>query len=295
MSVTVMPAIRSLGCLLSSIKEIRAQWTSGPEPREELWFRGLQSTVYELTPTLYRPPSLDSGFDQVETSLLHDFRSRARGFLGNNDSARRTDWEWYAAARHHGLPSRLLDWTGNVLVALFFALEKYWGKMDKALWSESRNKTLACEPDDLQPCVWVLEAGSLNDIAQGMNEIISLDSKERFLRSYYPNRKKNRVSRTRSNRWPVALYPPRMHERISAQHGYFTLHGHNRSSLQTIAGMKKHGAFLLAQIPIVPGAIPYLIDDLVLCGITHASVYADLDSVGKSVRWSYMQGGNLDG
>ena len=52
--------------------------------------------------------------------ILNLFRARATQHVS---ILPQTEWEWMALAQHHGVPTRLLDWTDNILIAAYFAVK----------------------------------------------------------------------------------------------------------------------------------------------------------------------------
>lgn len=101
-----MSVIDSFGSLHAELARFR---------RDNRWmFRGQASAEWLLVPKAGREPYKRRN----DLDLLSAWSRRAAEFLSPLPA---NIWERMALAQHHGLPTRLLDWSYNPLVAAFFA------------------------------------------------------------------------------------------------------------------------------------------------------------------------------
>lgn len=82
-------------------------------------FRGQANALHPLLPGIGRPHPEYISTPELERALISQFKARAIPHLGNPAPA--SEWEWLICAQHHGLKTRLLDWTTDWRVALYFA------------------------------------------------------------------------------------------------------------------------------------------------------------------------------
>ena len=112
--------------------------------RAQLAYRGLSDAGYDLSTSLMR---LGEGYDRLEKHLLRNFRKYAHRDAVANDS----NWNWLTLAQHHGLPTRLMDWTFSPYVAMHFAtanLESF--HIDGVIWAVDYVKVHAALPEALR-------------------------------------------------------------------------------------------------------------------------------------------------
>jgi hypothetical protein len=96
--------------------------------RSNYVFRGVTKASYDLSSSLIR---ICDGHEKLENNLLKSFEKYAKHI----PHATNNFWDMLSLAQHHGLPTRLLDWTFSPYVALHFATDDNTSfNEDSAIW-----------------------------------------------------------------------------------------------------------------------------------------------------------------
>lgn len=236
------------------IDALRRLGAAGDAP--PLWFRGHARNTYSLTPSAFRPP----GYGQHEGAMLKRFMQDAQSFLLEGPAH---EWEWLFLAQHHGVPTRLLDWSENALIALYFA-------------TELGTSLEGSEPPDGR--VWILLPTNLNDLGtwHGQHrEDLPMLGVDTYLDQYHPFA----IVPPQTVLKPVAALATRNFRRIQSQWGTFTV----TPESGPLEASDAAGQYLRC-IDVPASAKHDLREELEHLGIQERVVYPDLHRLGARVK-----------
>ena len=209
-------------------------------------FRGVQDkTNHKLISSLGRTDTtLTCGLSiqQFEEETFSRFKLRARPQLEFDP---KNDWEWLALAQHHGLPTRLLDWTTSPLIAAYFATKPEIG---------ANGKLINCNTN----------GGAIF----AMHTCNYIDISEDYSPFSYPTH--------------GLFYPPHLTERISGQFGVFSIQPDPIKEFQE--DFFTNNGNWIHKIEFSQQTAEEIQKCLYLLGIRHESVFPDLDGFTYDLR-----------
>jgi len=235
------------------------------------WFRGHSRVIGELTPRVFRPEFDDDMLrtfrPALELEMIESFKADAPA-LAEGPTPPETDrLGWLYLMQHYRAPTRLLDWTGNALMALYFVVSED-KKVDGELW--------ALNPQALN------SAGEVGNALPliGANPVLNYLVEE----PYWAGKPEDLAARCKMTvvpRSPAAFPPRRNFARMIAQESVFTIHPRPQTgyTIPELLGSEKD----LVRY-IVPSKIKQeLFHHLRALGINDRTVFPDFDGLSKHV------------
>jgi hypothetical protein len=201
------------------------------------------------------------GLEAHERHLLTSFRKYALRSAVHGDAV----WNWLSLAKHHGLPTRLLDWTYSPYVALHFATVDFRHiDEDAAIWCVDFRKTNELLPAPLQEILRgddsnIFTTEMLNRVAITLDAFDSLSDDD----------------------FVVFFEPPSLDERIVNQFALFSLPSSSTLSLEEL--LKRRDAAY--RRIIIPAELKWEVrDKLDQANITERVLFPGLDGLSQWLK-----------
>ncbi len=223
---------------LSEVRKARRELGSP----EIVWYRGHTDPSFKLVPTLLR---YGNGLKQEET-LFHRY-VRASAMLLDK---RALDWETLYDMQHYYVPTRLLDWTEVLGVAIFFALLSPSGDSS----------------------IFILDPVGLNKRATGHSKLKEADDPSFLYKSVYWE------GRPFKPQLPIAIVPRFQNDRLRAQKGVFTVHN------DSTAGVEEQVPECVRQVVLPETARTGAREFLEYANINEFSVFPDMVGLAPFIK-----------
>jgi hypothetical protein len=186
-----------------------------------------------------------------EKNLLKKFKNRARAFLKDEP---KNELEWLAVAHHFGLYTRLLDWTENALVALWFCVEK--------------------------------GVPELNDSKEENGVVYRFWRKKNFNPEVTEDDMDNPfdIKFTNNIKLTKIYHPPHISDRIIAQSSVFTVHNYDTDK-DIVVPMEEEED--ISKIIIPYDSFKNIKKELLNCGIHSAFIYPDINGKCNLINFEF--------
>jgi hypothetical protein len=277
--------VRSLEEFLLVVRNLRRKWRMRRD--QELWFRAEDIAHHKtrLQPGLYRP-RIDARMHKpvqkllaLENRLYEECRRCAAQLSPSDVGSIDDEWDSYFLMQHHGVPTRLLDWSDGALISLDFAVR------DKQIAPKNGSIIYILNP------YWLLKR---------LERSPDRKSAEKRWKDYWEKKRPYDTDDEDSDRLylpfgadnpdepllnmpalPILWDSPHMTRRIAAQRSRFMIFGTDSSFLTDLESEKDSR---LVSVTIPRGAIHRIRQELRDAGISESVVYPDLDGLGRELK-----------
>ena len=262
--------VRTLGELLDQLTP------QEPDPETGRWrdsgvYRGAPHATWPLYTSLDRlggtePPHTKR---DLEPHVLRNFIRYSRPHVSSPPPG---EWEMLVAAQHHGVPTRLLDWTYSPLVAAHFATVRQSPRHgDRAVWRL-----------DWKRVHRAFELPELALLLEDVERMLGEDGAPCTPWALFERGQRRKESRA----FACMIEPPSLDDRIVAQSAAFTLTSDTTRPFDAFLEQHDLGDALTKYV-IPEKEVARIRDQLDLVGMDERRLFPDLDGVAARIRRYY--------